>query len=330
MTTHSKHDLKKKVGDFLSPIETTILMNQTIEEALANLRKHKLTKKIFYFYVVDTEKRLKGVVSTRSLLLNPPEKKIQDIFEDHVISISADHTLREALQLLTNHRLLAIPVVDYDERLLGIVDVQLYMEEVVDVAKAKRSSTDLFQVMGLTLEEGRGLSTWQIYRSRMPWIFCNMIGGFACAIISRIFELVLVRVIILAMFIPLVLTLSESISMQSMTYSLQLLNRPKVSVRRIFYRIFSEWKMVFLLAITCGSIVGGVSLAWGEGWHPAFAIGSGILISVTISGTIGAAIPLLLHAKRLDPKVAAGPVVLMFADVITTAIYLGLSTWWLV
>ena len=87
--------------------------------------------------------------------------------------------------------------------------------------------------------------------------------------------------------------------------------------------------MVSLLALTSGVIVGGLSLLWGDGWRPPIAIGVGIIISVTISGAMGAAIPLILHSRNLDPKVAAGPVVLMFADVITTAIYLGLSTWWL-
>lgn len=324
-----KHDLSRKVGDFIHPIDATILIDQTVDEALASIRQHKIAEKIFYFYVVDLEMHLKGVVSTRALLLSDSQTKIHDITEEHVISVSADHTLREAMKTLTSHRLLALPVVDHDQKLLGLIDIQLYLEEAVDVAQARRSSTDLFQVLGLKLEEGKGLTTWQMYRIRMPWIFCNMIGGFACAIISRVFELVLLKVIILAMFIPLVLTLSESISMQSMTYSLQLLNRPKISVRRILHRVFTEWKMVFSLAITCGLIVGGVSILWGDGWQPAVAIGSGILISVTISGTIGAAIPLILHSRKLDPKVAAGPVVLMFADVITTAIYLGLATWWL-
>jgi len=325
----SRNDLHKKVGDFISPVQTTVKMDHTVEEALQEIRKHRVDEKIFYFYVVDEERHLKGVVSTRSLLLSPAKRRIHEIFDDHIIYISEDHTLREAMELLTSHRLLALPVVDKEERLLGIIDIQLYLEEAVDVAKAKRSSTDLFQVLGLSLEEGKTRSTWFSYKSRMPWIFCNMIGGIACAIISRVFELVLLEVILLAMFIPLVLTLSESISMQSMTYSLQIIHRPKISWRRILYRILTEWKMVFLLALTCGGIVGGLSLFWGEGYHPALAIAAGIILSVTISGVVGAAIPLLLHARKLDPKVAAGPVVLMFADVITTTIYLGLSTWWL-
>lgn len=325
----SRDDLHRKVAEFIQPVDTTILINQSVGAALESIRSRQIEEKIFYFYVVDDEKKLKGVVSTRSLLLTPPGKKVHEILEDHVITVQADHNLREAMELLTLHRLLAVPVVDAEDHFLGIIDVQLYLDEAVDVAKARRASTDLFHVLGITLEEGKRRSSWETYRVRMPWIFCNMIGGIACAAISRVFELVLLKVIILAMFIPLVLTLSESISMQSMTYSLQLVNRPKLSRKRFFSQIFSEWWMVFLLAITCCVIVGGISIFWGGGIKPAFAIGTGILFSVTITGTIGAAIPLILHARKLDPKVAAGPVVLMFADVITTAIYLGLATWWL-
>ena len=305
-------------------------MSHSVGEAMEFIRKQPLEDNLFYFYTVDEDQHLKGLISTSYLLLCHPDKRVHEITESSVITIRADHTLREAMEILTKHRLLAIPVVDDEGRLLGIIDIQLYLDEAVDVAQAKRSSTDLFQILGLSLEDGKPVkSTWQVYRTRMPWIFCNMIGGFACAIISRIFELVLLEVIILAMFIPLVLTLSESISMQSMTYSLQLLNRPKLSRRRIFYRIAQEWQMVLYLALTCGIIVGVVSLFWGGGLPPALSIATGIILSVTITGTLGAAIPLILHRRKLDPKVAAGPVVLMFADVITTLIYLGVSTLWL-
>jgi len=326
----SRSDLHRKVGDFVHPIKTMIGIEQTVDDALARIRQNHIDEKIFYFYVVDDEDHLKGVVSTRSLLLSPGPKKIHEIIDDHVISITEDHTLHQAMEMLNYHKLLALPVVDKHNRFLGIIDIQLYIDEVVDVAKSKRSSTDLFQVLGLTLEEGKTRSAWSIYKVRMPWIFCNMFGGIACAVISRIFELVLLEVILLAMFIPLVLSLSESISMQSMSYSLQLLNRPRISWRRMLYRLVAESKMALFLALTCGFIVGALSLFWGDGIPPALAISAGIIISVTITGTIGAGVPLVLHAAKLDPKVAAGPVVLMLADVITTLLYLGLSTWWLI
>ncbi|MCB1084922.1 MAG: magnesium transporter, partial [Chlamydiia bacterium] len=167
------------------------------------------------------------------------------------------------------------------------------------------------------------------YRSRMPWIFCNMFGGFACAVISRIFEIVLAKVLLLAMFIPLVLTLSESISMQSMTQSMQLIMKGSRRWSYIFSSLVREWQVVALLAVSSGLIVGSVSLLWGEGFGPGLIITFGIMISVYLTATIGSAIPLILHARKWDPRVAAGPVVLMFADVLTTLIYLSLGTWWL-
>jgi len=325
----SPTNLQQKVNDYILPVKTTLSVDHTVDDALTHIRKQQLDEKIFYLYVVDQEARLKGVVSTRNLLISPPDSKIHQILEDHIISISSNHSLEQAKEILTRHRLLAVPVVDETNRFLGVIDIQLYLGEKIDINKAKSNSTDLFQLLGLHFEESKPRSTWVFYRIRMPWIFCNMIGGIACAIISRVYEMVLLEVILLAMFIPLVLTLSESISMQSMSYSLQLIHRPKVSFKRILHQILSETKMVSLLAITSGLIVGGLSLLWGEGWRPPVSIAAGIIISVTISGAIGAAMPLILHARKLDPKVAAGPVVLMLADVITTAIYLGLSTWWL-
>lgn len=326
----SRKELHLKCSTFIKPVHTIVHIDQKVGEALEAIRNNHIEEKIFYFYVVDDASCLKGIVSTRKLLLSQPDVAIKDIFEKSVVSITAGHTLQDAVEMLTKHRLLAIPVVNEENRLLGIIDIQLYLEEAVDVAQARRSATDLFQVLGLKIEEGKRRSSWQVYRLRMPWIFCNMFGGIACAVISRIFDLVLAKVLLLAMFIPLVLTLSESISMQSMTYSLQILHRSKISLRRIFYQIFTEWKMSSLLAITSGIIVGCLSLLWGEGSLPAFVIACGIMASVTISGIMGATIPLVLHAQKLDPKVAAGPVVLMLADIITTAIYLALATWILV
>lgn len=321
--------LEKKVTEFLSPVKTILYQDQQVAEALERIRTQPIQEKIFYFYITDREQRLRGVVSTRSLLLAAPDAIIHSLKEEHLISLSSDQTLREAMETLSSHRLLAIPVVDKEERLLGVIDIQHYMQEAIDLRKSQKGAIDLFQMLGITLEEEKTASVWRSYRNRMPWIFCNMIGGIACAIISRVFELVLSQVLLLAFFIPLVLTLSESIAMQSMSYSLQLLHRPSLSIQQILKRILSDWRIVSLLGLSSGVIVGCLSLLWGEGVHPAFAIAAGISLSTLLSGAVGAAVPLVLHTKKLDPKVAAGPVVLTFADVITTTLYLSIATFWL-
>ncbi len=321
-------DFTRPVKEFAIPIHTMLRADQTIEEAIDSLRRRKIDEKFIYFYVVDEEGVLLGVVPTRALLLKDFKLKIGEVMTKSVTCLNESHTLQEAMELLSTHHLLALPVVDDHKRLKGAVDIQLYLEESIDMADA-RHSHDVFQILGLTLEEGKQKSPWKSYRIRMPWILCNMIGGVACAVISWIYEPVLAKVLLLAMFIPLILTLSESISMQSMTQSIHLVRHPKIAWKRVFHRIFIEGQMVLLLSGTCAVVIGLISLLWGGGLLASTTIAVTLLVSITVSATIGALIPLLLYAKQLDPKVASGPVVLMFADVITTTIYLSLGTWWL-
>jgi magnesium transporter len=323
-----KKDFKTLVKDRARPVHTVVHEQNTIEQALESLRKKKFDDKIIYFYVVDSENRLQGIVPTRTLLLRDPHTKISSIMEKSVIRLQEDQNLEQAMKALSHHRLLALPVVDEKQKLKGVIDVQLYLEENVDLFKAQRN-LDVFQMLGMTLEEGLYRSPWKGYSKRMPWIFCNMIGGLACAAVSRMFEMVLGKVLILAMFIPIVLSLSESISMQSMTQSFQILRSQNISFKRVFLRIYSEVRTVALMSFTSGILVGVISLFWKTGFAASATIAVGIIVSVSLSAMIGSSIPLLLHLRRLDPKVASGPVVLTFADVITTSIYLSLATWWL-
>jgi magnesium transporter len=321
----ANNDLSRPVKDFISAVHTTVHQDQTIDEALISLRRRKIDEKFIYFYVIDNENHLKGIVSTRQLLLSERHSTIKQIMTASVVCLKEDQTLQEAMELLSAHRLLAIPVVDSLQRLIGIIDIQVYLDESVEVADARHTS-DVFQILGLSLEMGKRKSPWKSYSTRMPWILCNMAGGIACATISFVYKAVLAKVILLAMFIPLILTLSESISMQSMTQSLHLVRQPNITRRQIFYRILLEGKMVILLALTCAISVGFISLLWGGGFGPSMTIASSLFISITLSASAGASVPWILYSRSLDPKVASGPVVLMFTDVLTTTIYLSLAT----
>ncbi|HSX11300.1 MAG TPA: magnesium transporter [Chlamydiales bacterium] len=323
------HDLARSVLECALPIETVILQTATVEEALSALRKRKINQKIIYFYAVDDAHKLKGVVSTRQLLLAEPTRKIEDIMLHAVIKIHAAQSMKEAMELFAAHPLLALPVVDKEGKLLGAIDVQMVMQEPINFSD-ERGRSDVFQMIGITLEEKKRPSLFQGFRHRMPWLLCNVFSGLCCAVISRVFELVLAKVLLLAFFIPLVLTLSESTSMQSMAQSLQFLRRPRFSWKSIQVRAYREWQLVVLLAITLGILVGALSLFWGDGILPSIAIGVGIITGVSFSAIFGIIVPIGLNRLKLDPKVASGPVVLMIVDILTTAIYLGIATWWLI
>ena len=311
--------LDRKVKTCMTQVKTLVYEHQTIEEALKNLREKHITEKVLYFYVVDENHYLKGLVATRDLLLKDSATVISTITQPNVIVLHQDQTIKEAMELMEIQRLLALPVVDSQNKLLGAVDVGVYLEEAVDVANTKKR-VQIFQMLGIILEEGRTFSVLKSYKSRMPWIFCNMVGGTACAFISHVYENVMQKALILAMFIPLVLSLSESISMQSMTQSLN-----QVQSRLSIWQLLKQSKLYLLLAFTCSVIIGLIAILWNDGISPAIIIASGILISIVISASIGAMMPFILHRAKLDPKVAAGPVVLMIVDVITTLVYFSIA-----
>ncbi|MBN1915186.1 MAG: magnesium transporter [Parachlamydiales bacterium] len=316
------------VRDIVRPVASIVYEDQTVEEALADLQHKHIEDKVIYFYVLDRDDILKGVVSTRKFLLSEGSRPLRDIMSDVVISIEENKTLHEALEIFAQHSLLALPVVTSEGKFLGAIDVEMYIEESFDIADARHRS-DIFQIIGLSLEDEKRRSVFGDYRLRMPWIFCTMFGGIVCAIISNIHQLVLSKILMLAMFIPLVLSLSESISMQAMTHSLQFTRRPRLTWRHIIAKAIKEWHIVALIALTAGVLVGIISLFWGEGIKPSLTLACGIGISVVTSASFGIFFPIVLHRGRLDPKVASGPVVLSLADIVTTTIYLSLATWWL-
>lgn len=322
-------DQAKSARDYAVAVETVIPVESTVEEALAQLRAKHIQQKIIYFYVVDERHKLKGVVSTRQLLLSEPNVRIEELMQDAVIKVRFDQTLQQVMELFSKHSLLALPVIDQEERLLGAIDVQALTNESIDVGDL-RSRSDLFQIIGLTLEDGRKIPIIHSYRKRMPWILCNVLSGVICAIISHCYEAVLGKYLLLAFFIPLVLTLSESTSMQSMTQSLLFLRRPRFLWKVAFTRGLREWQLMVWIALSLACLVGGLSLLWEGGVLASFAIGVGIFVGISFSVLFGIGLPVLLHRFKLDPKVASGPVVLMIADMITTAFYLGFATWLLI
>ncbi len=319
-----EEDLAKPVRQFVTSVQTWLNVEWTVAEALEQLRRRQIPHQVIYFYAVDGAGRLAGVMSSRKLLLCAPETRIGDAMDRPVISLDEDATLAEAMEEFAIRRLLALPVVDREGKLLGVVDVQLYAEEAFDLAEAGRVA-DLFQLIGLSLESIKRGGVLASFKARIPWLALNIAGGLACAGIAAAFHHVIDEFLLLAFFIPLVLTLSESISMQSMTLTLQYLHG-QASWRRFRMRFAMEWKTAALLACACAAVGGAAAMLWPQGLHSFGVIMLSIAVAMAASATLGMTLPAALRGLKLDPHLAAGPVVLMIGDVIATALYLGLAT----
>jgi magnesium transporter len=298
-------------------------LNQTINDAILYIRGQKDEHRKPYYFVLDDKGHLIGYVSIRSLLLQDSETPLKDIIKTNFHVVHDKQTMFDALAIMQKFHLLSIPVISKGV-FKGVIDIQEYFEEEVEMS-SKLKRVQIFQMLGVLVEEGPTKTVWNKYLNRMPWVFCNMIGGIFCAVIADFYEVVLSKVIILAMFIPLVLALSESISMQVMTVSVYLMTNKKHSWKKILSYTFQEARLYVLIAFTASSTVGVLSLLWREGVSPAFVICMTIFTAIIVSAAVGALIPIILHRLKLDPKVASGPIVLMLVDMITTLIYLSLA-----
>jgi magnesium transporter len=318
-------DLNDSVAKHVHQEFTRLTTGQTVGEALAWLRAHPPGGRIIYFYVVDESDRLLGVVPTRRLLLSPPEQPLVDIMVRAVIALPAAATVLDACEFFIQHRLLALPVVDADRRILGVVDVELYTSELAALEDAGRRD-EIFQLIGVRAA-GAPDSPLAAFRRRFPWLGCNLAAGILAAILSGVFEHELTKVVALAFFIPVVLNLAESVSSQSVSLALQALHGKPPSWQSLIRDLRREFGTGLLLGLGAGSVIALVALSWlGQG-RVALCLIGGITGGVAGAAVLGLALPVMLRILRLDPRVAAGPIALAGADIITILLYFNLARW---
>lgn len=235
---------------------TTLSADHTVEQALAALRSEQLEEQILYLYVVEPDGTLIGVVPTRRLLTAQPGQAIRQIMQGRVVTVPAEASVQVACEFFVMYRFLAFPVVDSANKLLGVVDVSLFTDEVFGLAE-QRQLGDVFHLIGVHLSQARRASPVRNFRARFPWLLANIAGGIACAAIASLFEPLLRAVIVLALFVPIVLALAESVSMQSMTITLTTLHGRRVNWGRFARAIGREFLTAALLGAASGGVVGG-------------------------------------------------------------------------
>lgn len=304
---------------------TCFTPEQTVGEALAHMRAHPPEGRIIYFYVVDAERRLCGVVPTRRLLLSPLDTRIADIMVRQVIAVPADATVLDACEFFTLHRLLAFPVVDAERRLIGVIDVELYTQELSTI-ETHESNEDLFQLVGVHLTEAQQTSALASFRGRFPWLLCNIAGGILAAFLSGVYQDVLGwNQAVLALFIPVVLALAESVSIQSVSLALEVMRGRPPTWAVLLPRLRTEALTGLLLGAASAALVGLVALLWQGQGRVALALLGGITGGVAGAAVVGLALPNVLRLLKRNPQVAAGPIALTVADMLTLLLYFNLA-----
>jgi magnesium transporter len=296
----------------------------TVEEALERIRGREIGEKIVYFYVLESE-RLVGVLPVRRLLMAAPQSRLREIMVTRLVSLPDTAKVSDVLEAFVMHKLLALPVIDEDDHLLGVVDVSLFTDEVLDFAEKRRVDT-MFEAMGVRLESLRDAGPMAYVRGRFPWLLATIAGGTMCALLVSVFAQTLETSIVLAFFLTLVLGLGESVAAQSMTIAIQDLRGRTPSIKWFLRTLSREGFVTAMLGIGSGAIAAATVYLWMSEGEPAMIIGVSIVLSLITAGFMGLTVPTVLHALKLDPRIAAGPLALALADICTIVIYLGTAT----
>jgi magnesium transporter len=304
----------------------------SVAAALDRIRREGVGERVIYFFATDAEERLVGVLPTRRLLTAPLDTPLEEIMVRRVVAIPASATVLEACEFFVLYKFFAFPVVDRARRVVGVVDVSLFAEEMLEAGEREEErrsvphiADDVFEALGFRIAQVRGASPGRVFRYRFPWLLATVGAGTACAILAGAFEKTLGGSLVIAFFLTMVLGLNESVSMQSMTLTIQALRANTLTRQWFFHNLRRELATAILLGLACGILVGLVVLVWRHDPKGAVVIGTSIAVSLVTACVFGFSVPSLLHGLKLDPKIAAGPVTLAVTDFCALAFYFSLA-----
>lgn len=306
-------------GGLMSPDFMCLEENITVGEAISIIQqKSEEMEMVFYLYIKYGDGKLAGVISLRELLMNAPGRKLKDVMNPNVISVSTDTDQGEVAHVVSQYNILAVPVVDSSYSLVGIVTV----DDIIDVIR-EEATEDFLQMAGAGKDREILLkSTFENAMLRAPWLFASWVGGIMAMVIIGSFERELASVIALASFIPIVMGMGGNIATQSSTIIVRGIATGRVNMNELFRVIFKEFRVGMLLGFVYGIFLGVVSFfLHRDPTMLGVVVGLSIFFIMAMSATLGTIIPLVLKRFGFDAAIATGPFVTTAIDIIGVMMY---------
>ena len=318
-------DLLKYPKDTAGGIMTTEFFalpeEATAQDAIRRLQLATDAEMVFYIYVTDQDERLVGVLSLRQLLTVPPPTPLKNIATHDVISVTVDMDQEEVARQVARYNLLAIPVIDKDNKLVGIITV----DDVVDVIR-EEATEDMLKMAGAIEEDSVSKSSSVASaKHRLPWLFTNLVGSLFSGAILWEFRYTIQEVVAIVSFIPVIAAMGGNVGLQSSTLIIRGLATGLIALTDVWTVFIREIKVGLLMGLACGLILTLV----GWLWHQAFLgmiVGVSLIIAFMVSTSMATFMPILLKRLGVDPAVAAGPFVTTANDITGITIYLALAT----
>ncbi len=321
------HYDRDSAGGLMSPNFLALTENTTCAQAIQTLQtKSEEIEMAFYVYVINDNQQLMGVVSLRALVTSPPEKKLSQIAITDVISVKIEQDQEEVAALASRYNLLAVPVVDESNRLVGIVTI----DDVIDVIK-EEATEDILKMAGADESVFENQSPFQNFKLRAPWLFATWIGGLMASLLIGMYEAELDKKVALAAFIPIVLGMGGNVGTQTATIMVRGLATGKVNVDGSVKYLIKEFWTGTLLGLAYGILLAGYAFSKYYFFSDhigkidsiplAFTVGLSIWASMMTSAFVGASTPLVFERLNIDPAVATGPLVTTAVDIIGIWVY---------
>jgi len=297
----------------------TLHEETTAKDAIAALQHEEEAEMVFYLYVTNDDGQLMGIISLRDLVTTAPDTLLKNIMIRNVHSVFPETDQEDVAQIVSQYNYLAVPVIDQDSYLLGIVTV----DDVVDVIR-EEATEDFLKMAGVGKDREILLkSTWKNAKSRLPWLFASWIGGIAAATIIGLYENLLQNTLALAAFIPVIIGMGGNIGTQTSTIIVRGLATGRVNLGNNFKILFKEIRVGIILGVLYGIMLGLFALTQFVNLAPSLGIvvGLSITTSMIIATTIGAFVPLFLNKLDIDPAIATGPFVTTSIDIVGVTLY---------
>jgi magnesium transporter len=294
----------------------------TAQEAIDSLRaRADEDESILYLYVVDEQRSLRGVVPLRRLVSAPPARLIRDLMIPDPVSVQVDADQEEVAQIVARYDLLAVPVTDVDGRMLGVITV----DDVIDVI-TEEATEDMYHLAGLSEEDRVFSPAHTSVRKRLPWMMLNLGTAFLAAWVVGLFERSIEQVVTLAVFMPVVAMLGGNAGIQALTVITRGIALGEIEFSSGIGAALKEIWVGLAIGIVTGLVAGAVAYGVvGNPWIGA-ALTAAMVMTMAVTGMMGAAVPLALKAMRLDPALGSGVIVTTFADVFGFFSFLGIGT----
>lgn len=305
------------VPDFIALKEDT-----TAKEAIESLQKEHMDVEMpFYLYVVDEYGKLVGVSSLRQLVVVGPETPLKDFMTADVYSVQTDMDQEEVAKIVARYDILAVPVVDETNRLVGIVTV----DDVIDIFR-QEATEDILKMAGVGEEFVETKSVLKSTRIRLPWLFASCIGGIIALFIIGHFESSLNKFAFLAVFIPVIMGMGGNIGTQSSTIVVRGLATGRIDIRDIWSVVLKELSIGCILGIVYGFLIGAVAQVRYSSTELAVSVGLAVISSMAVAALVGSLVPMAFARINIDPAVATGPFVTTAMDVISVFFYFVIAT----